>query len=386
VILDRTPPWMTEERQALHETAYRFARREADTGLDRWRRQQHIDRDFFLKAGELGLLACAVPTEYGGGGGTHLDDFVVLDAFVRAGLAPAPFQMHCVVAPHYYVEYGNDEQRRKWLPGLASGQLLGALAMTEPDTGSDIQAIRARAERDGGGYLITGTKIFITNGAQADLVIVAASTDRGARGKGLSLFVLETKDCPGFEVGRSLEKLGQHESDTAELSFDHVRVPAANRLGEEGDGFAMLMGQLPMERLVVAITSQAAIEAGLDLTVKYVNERHAFGKPLIAQQHIRFEIADCLMRARVSGAFLDSCLAQLERAELDDVTAAMAKCWLSDEEWQILDRCTQLFGGYGYMAEQPIANYFINARIQKVYGGTNEIMREIIGRAATTRA
>jgi acyl-CoA dehydrogenase len=268
---------------------------------------------------------------------------------------------------------------------MAAGRLIGALAMTEPDTGSDVQAIRTRAVRDGDDYLITGSKTFITNGSTAGLVIVAASTDPAARGKGISLFVVETADCPGFSVGRVLKKIGQHDSDTAELSFDQVRVPAANRLGGEGNAFAMLMGQLPQERLLVAVTATAAIEHAVRLATRYVNERTAFGKPLIHQQHIRFELAECLTHARVARTFLDNCIARFLEDDLDEITVSMAKWWFSDLECQVVDRCLQMFGGYGYMAEYPIAHLYTGARVQKIYGGTNEIIKEIIGRTLINR-
>ncbi|WP_344417690.1 acyl-CoA dehydrogenase family protein [Pseudonocardia ailaonensis] len=372
---------MTEERRSLHALAARFAAREGAPAVDRWREQQHLDRSFWTAAAEHGLLCCGVPEEDGGGGGSVLDDFVVLDAFVRSGLSPAPMQVHNVVVPHYIVRYGSVEQRRRWLPEMAAGRMIGALAMTEPDSGSDVQALRTRAVRDGDDYLLTGTKTFITNGATADLVLLAATTDPTARGRGISLFVVETADCPGFRVGRVLHKMGQHESDTAELFLDSVRVPARHRLGEEGAGFAMLMGQLPQERLLVAVTATAAIERAVELTTRYVNERCAFGKPLIAQQHVRFEIADCTTHARVARAFLDDCVGRLDAGELDDVTVSMAKMWFSDLEGMVVDRCLQLFGGYGYMDEYPISRMYTSARAQRIYGGTNEIMKEIVGRS-----
>ncbi|GAA4395351.1 acyl-CoA dehydrogenase family protein [Tsukamurella soli] len=373
------------ELAALHDLASRFAAAAGTPNVDQWRRQQHVDRAFWLEAGELGLLCCGVPAADGGGGGTVAHDFAVLDALVRAGLSPAPVQVHSVVVAHYLVRYGTDEQRARWLPEMAAGRMIGALAMTEPDTGSDVQSLSTKAVRDGDDYLITGSKTFITNGACADLVIVAASTDPTKRGKGLSLFVIETADRPGFSVGRTLHKMGQHDSDTAELHFDRVRVPASNRLGDEGRGFAMLMGQLPVERLLVGVTATAAIEHAVQITTRYVNERKAFGKPLIQQQHIRFELAECATHARVARAFLDDCVARLLAGDLDDTTVSMAKWWFSDLEGQVVDRCLQLFGGYGYMDEYPISRMYTAARAQRIYGGTNEIMKEIIGRTLVDR-
>jgi acyl-CoA dehydrogenase len=379
------PSWMSEEYAALHELATRFAQSEGVPALPRWRAQQHVDAEFWQAAGKIGLLCCGVPAEYGGGGGTVVHDFVVLDALVRAGLTPAPMQVHNVVVSHYIVRYGTPEQRARWLPEMAAGRLVGALAMSEPDTGSDVQSIRTRAVREGDEYVLTGSKTFITNGSIAGLVIVAATTDPTRRGKGLSLFVVETADTPGFHVARVLDKIGQHDSDTAELVFDQVRVPAAHRLGAEGDGFAMLMGQLPQERLLVGVTATAAIEHAVALTTRYVNERTAFGKPLIAQQHVRFELAECATHARVARAFLDDCITRLLADDLDDVTVSMAKWWFSELEGRVVDKCLQLFGGYGYMDEYPIARLYTAARAQRIYGGTNEIMKEIIGRTLVER-
>ncbi|MFC4945866.1 acyl-CoA dehydrogenase family protein [Pseudonocardia sp. GCM10023141] len=378
----RAASWMTDERTALADMALKFARAEAEANLEDWRRQQRIDRDFFRKAGKLGLLSCAVPAEYGGGGGSSLDDFTVLRAFVRAGISPAPFQIQSNVVPHYIVHYGSEDQRQRWLPGLASGELIGSLGMTEAGAGSDVAAIGTRARREGDEYVISGSKIFITNGAQADLVVLAVSTDPRVGRKGLSLIVVDTRDCAGFSVGRTLHKLGHHESDTVELVFDEARVPAANLLGEEGDGFVMLMRRLPLERMSLAVSALAAIERSVELAIEHINDRESFGRPLIEHQHVRFEIAECVTRARVAGAFLDSCVEQLDRDELDNATAAMAKLWLSEEENAITDKCLQLFGGYGYITEYPIANYYSAARVQRIYGGTNEMMKEIIGRAA----
>ncbi len=373
-------PWTDAEYAELHATAARFARSMAPS-VERWRAQHRIDPEFWRAAGELGLLCCGVPAADGGGGGTVVHDFVVLDAFVRSGITPASVQVHSVVVPHYLVRYGTAEQRARWLPEMAAGRLVGALAMTEPDAGSDVQALRTRAVRDGDDYVLDGTKTFITNGSTAGLVIVAASTDPAKRGKGISLFVAETADLPGFRVGRALHKMGQHDSDTVELVFDNVRIPASHRLGAEGDGFSMLMGQLPRERLLVAATATAAMEHAVDLTRRHVNQRIAFGKPLIAQQHVRFELAECATHARVARAFLDDCITRLLADNLDDITVTMAKWWFSELEGQVVDRCLQLFGGYGYMDEYPISRLYTAARVQRIYGGANEIMKEIIGRS-----
>lgn len=374
------PPWMSKDLAALEELADDFFAKEALPRQAQWISEKRIGRDFWEAAGALGLLGCSVPAEFGGGGATVLHDFVVLAAMTRAGLTASSVQVHSVIMPHYLVQYGSLEQKKRWLPRLCAGRAIGALAMTEPDTGTDLQSIRTRAVREGDDYVISGAKTFITNGSTADLVIVAATTDPSKRAQGITLFVVETAACPGFRVGRALHKIGQHESDTAELFFDGVRVPAANRLGAEGQGWGMLMGQLPVERLIVGVNSVAAMETAVRLATEYANERRVFGRPLIDKQHVRFELAECATLTHVARTFLDSCIARLLDGTLDATVPPMAKWWLSEVECQVVDRCLQIFGGYGYMQEYPIARLYTNARVQKIYGGTNEIMKEIIGR------
>jgi acyl-CoA dehydrogenase len=373
-------PWMSDELAALEELTADFIAKEALPRHAQWVLDKRIGRDFWEAAGEIGLLGCSVPTEFGGGGATVLHDFVVLAAMTRAGLTASSLQVHSVIMPHYLVRYGSPEQKKRWLPDLCAGRAIGALAMTEPDVGTDLQALRTRAVRDGDDYVISGSKTFITNGTTADLVIVAATTDPSKKAHGITLFAVETANSPGFRVGCALHKIGQHESDTAELFFDGVRVPAANRLGAEGQGWGMLMGQLPLERLIVGVNSVAAMETAVDLATEYANERRAFGRPLIDKQHVRFELAECATLAHVARTFLDSCIVRLLDGTLDSTVAPMAKWWLSEVECQVVDRCLQIFGGYGYMQEYPIARLYVNARVQKIYGGTNEIMKEVIGR------
>lgn len=375
----RVQSWMTDEYAELHDMAVEFADTEVTPCVDRWREQHYMDREFWLEAGKQGLLCRSVPAEYGGGDGSIVHDLVVLDAFVRAGLAPPSVQAHNVAA-NYVARYGTFEQRARWLSRMASGRLIGALAITEPDAGSDIQSLLTGAVRDGDEYVLDGRKTFITNGSCADLVIVAVSTDPTLRGKGISLFVVETASCSGFTVDRKLKKIGQHDSDTAELKFEQAQVHASGRLGDEGDGFAILKNELPQERLLVAGTATAAIEHAVELTTRYVNQRIAFGAPLIHQQHVRFELAECASHAHVARVFLNNCVHRFLDDDLDDVTVSMAKWWFSDLEGQVIDRCLQLFGGYGYMDEYPIAHLYTAARAQRIYGGANAIMKEMIGR------
>jgi acyl-CoA dehydrogenase len=302
---------------------------------------------------------------------------------MRSGDSSLGLAVHSGIVTGYLVAYGTEEQKQRWLPGLCDGSLVGAIAMTEPDGGSDLQAMRTRALRDGDDYLISGAKTFISNGGLADLVILAAKTDPAQRAAGVSLLVCEVgEQTPGFRRGRLLSKIGLKGNDTAELFFDEFRVPAASLLGgAEGLGFAQLMGQLPQERLVIGIGAVAAMERAVALTVAYVNERTAFGKPLIGHQNTRMVLAECATRARVGRVFLDDCIARHVRGELDVATAAMAKYWLTEGQCEVVDRCLQLFGGYGYTTEYPIAQMYADARAQKIYGGTNEIMKELIARA-----
>lgn len=374
------PTWFDEDHVTLFETASKFARTRGLPSLDKWRQQKRVATDFFREGGQLGLWCCSLGTETGGGGGTIAHDLTVIDAIARAGISPAPFQVHSVIVPAYLRDYGSPELQQRLLPAMARGERIGALAMTEPDTGSDVQAIRTTARREGDHYILNGAKTFITNGSIADIVVVAATTDPGARDQGLSLFVLETHDLEGFNVARVLDKMGHHESDTAELSLVDVRVPASNLLGLEGRGFEMLKQQLPTERLIVAVTATAAIEDMVRETTEYANERRAFGRRLIDHQNVRFQLAECATAAFVARTTLDACVTRLLAGDLDDVAAAMAKWWFSETEQQVADRCVQIHGGYGYMAEYSISHRYTAARAQRIYGGANEIMQEIVGR------
>ena len=376
-------PWREPEHDELADLVRAFFAKEVLPHAARVLAQGHPDRDHYRRAGELGLLGLSVPAEYGGGGGGFTHEAVVLDEQARSGDSSLGIAVHSGIVTGYLVAYGTEEQKQRWLPGLCDGSLVGAIAMTEPDGGSDLQAMRTRAVRDGDDYLVSGAKTFISNGGLADLVILAAKTDPTQRAAGVSLLVCEVgEDRPGFRRGRLLSKIGLKGNDTAELFFDDFRVPAADLLGgAEGLGFAQLMGQLPQERLVIGVGAVAAMERAVALTVAYAKERTAFGKPLIGHQNTRMVLAECATRARASRVFLDDCIARHVRGELDLATAAMAKYWLTDGQCEVVDRCLQLFGGYGYTTEYPIAQMYADARAQKIYGGTNEIMKELIARA-----
>jgi acyl-CoA dehydrogenase len=378
-------PWREPEHDELADLVRAFFAKEVLPHTARVLAQGHPDRDHYRRAGDLGLLGLSVPVEYGGGGGAFTHEAVLLDEQTRAGDSSLGLAVHSGIITGYLVAYGTEEQKQRWLPGLCAGTLIGAIAMTEPDGGSDLQAMRTRALRDGDDYVVDGAKTFISNGGLADLVILAAKTDPTERAAGVSLLICEVGgdgDRPGFRRGRLLSKIGLKGNDTAELFFDDFRVPAANLLGgAEGVGFAQLMGQLPQERLVIGIGAVAAMERAIELTVAYVKERTAFGKPLIGHQNTRMVLAECVTRTRASRVFLDDCIAKHVRGELDVATAAMAKYWLTEGQCEVVDRCLQLFGGYGYTMEYPIAQMYADARAQKIYGGTNEIMKELIARA-----
>ncbi|AXX32986.1 acyl-CoA dehydrogenase family protein [Actinosynnema pretiosum subsp. pretiosum] len=372
---------MTEDLDQLRSLARTFFAKEAVPHQERWAERKQVDREFWTKAGELGLLCLSVPEEYGGGGGTFAHEAVLLEEQARSGDSAWGGSVHNGIVAHYLLAYGSEEQKHEWLPKLASGEHVGAIAMSEPGAGSDLQGITTRARRDGDGYVLSGSKTFISNGAQADLVIVAAKTDPEKGAAGISLLVVEAARAEGFRRGRVLDKLGLKGQDTSELFFDDVRLPASALLGGEGQGFVQLMRQLPQERLVIAVSSVAGIEAALELTLDYVKQRSAFGRELIKFQNTRFTLAECATEARVARAFVDECVGLHLRGELDVPTAAMAKWWSTERLCRVVDECVQLFGGYGYMTEYPIARAWADARVQKIYGGTNEIMKEIIARS-----
>jgi acyl-CoA dehydrogenase len=372
---------MTDELVLLRETTRAFLRREGVPHYERWAEQHHVDREFWTKAGEIGLLCASIPEEYGGGGGTFAHDAVILEEQARTFDHGWGNGVHSAIVAHYILNYGNEEQKQRWLPKMATGEYIGAIAMTEPGTGSDLQAVKTRAQRDRDEYRISGTKTFISNGILCDLLIIVARTG-GDGGRGLSLIVAETHGDPaGFTRGRVLEKIGQHAQDTVELFFDDLCIPVDNLLGDaEGEGFIQLMSQLPRERLSIGVDAVASMESALAETIAYANERTAFGRELLGFQNTRFTLAECKTKATVARIFLDECIERHLREELDNTTAAMAKWWLTQVECEVIDACLQLHGGYGYMKEYPISRAFVDSRVMKIYGGSNEIMKEIIGR------
>ena len=381
-------PWMDADLEQLRDTARRFYERECVPHEKRWAEQRHADREIWLKAGAAGLLCAGVPAQYGGGGGDFRHEAVICEEQSAAMVNAFSNNVHSGIVAHYLLAYGNEAQKQRWLPRMARGELVAAIALSEPGVGSDLQRISTRARRDssgdssGDGYRLSGTKTFITNGLHANLICVAAKTDPQAGAKGVSLLMLETDGASGFARGRPLDKLGQKSQDTAELFFDEVPVPAGHLLGEaEGLGFGQLMQQLPQERLIIAVAAVATMHRAIDETTRYVRQRQVFGQPLLSLQNTRFKLAECCTQATVARSFVDDCIGRLLRGELDASTAAMAKWWVTDTNCRIVDECLQLFGGHGYMAESPIARLYADVRVGKIYGGTNEVMKEIIARA-----
>ncbi|MCD2188101.1 acyl-CoA dehydrogenase family protein [Actinomycetospora soli] len=371
---------MNTDLDDFRAMARTFCEKELAPHQERWAEQKQVDRDLWNRAGEVGLLCLSIPEEYGGGGGTFAHEAVLLEEQTAAGDSCWGVALHNAIVAHYVLAYGTEQQKHAWLPRLASGEWVGAIAMTEPGTGSDLQNIATRARREGAEYVVSGSKTFITNGAQADFVLVAAKTDAEAGAQGVSLVAVETAR-EGFSRGRVLEKVGMKGQDTAELNFSEVRVPATNLLGEvEGQGFVQLMQQLPQERLLIGITSVAVMEKALEETLAYTKERTAFGRPVFNFQNTRFTLAEAATEARVCRVFLDDCIAKHLEGALDVQTVAMLKWWTSDRAMRVVDQCVQMHGGYGYMAEYPIARMWTDQRVQRIYGGTNEIMKEIISR------
>lgn len=382
-----TTPWMTPDLELFRDSVRRFFEKEVTPHEDKWREQHYPDREIWRKAGEVGILCASIPEEYGGGGGNFLHEAVICSEQQHALSNSFSLNVHSGILAHYILRYGTEEQKHRWLPRMASGEMVGAIAMTEPGAGSDLQGIKSTAVLDGGEYVINGSKTFITNGYHADLICVAVKTDPQAKGKGVSLIMLETEGLKGFRRGRFLDKIGQRGQDTVELFFDDVRVPAANLLGqEENRGFAQLMEQLPQERLLIAIGAVAVMQRAVEETVRYVKERKAFGQTLMDFQNTRFKLAECKTQATIAQTFVDQCVLRVMDGTLDVQTAAMAKWWTTQTNCQIIDECLQLHGGYGYMLEYPIARMYADARVGRIYGGANEIMKEVIARAIDREA
>lgn len=377
----QTSPWITDDLVIFQDSIRRFIANELTPHEERWAKQQHVDRETWLKAGEFGMLLPSIPEEYGGGGGTFAHDAIVTLEQSRAISTSLGTNVHSGIVAHYLLRYASEEQKLNWLPKMARGEMVAAIAMSEPGAGSDLKSIKCRAVRDGDSYVINGSKTFITNGYHADLILVVTKTDPEKGAKGVSIIVVETKDLKGFRRGRILEKIGQKGQDTTELFFDDVRVPCANLLGtEEGKGFIQLMQQLPQERMIIALGAISTMERAVEETSEYVRQRKVFGQSLLDLQNTRFKLAECKTIATVARSFVDDCMAKVLKGELDPETAAMAKWWCTQQNCNVSDECLQLHGGYGYMTEYPIARLYVNARVGKIFGGSNEIMKELVAR------
>ena len=373
--------WRTPDIEEYRAQVRRFVQAEVAPHQQRWAKQQHVDRELWNKAGALGMLASDVPSEYGGSDGNVAHQTVMIEELTAVGDSSFSISVHAIVQ-QYILKQGTEEQKRRYLPKLASGEMVGAIAMTEPGGGSDLQGVRTRAERQGDHWVLNGAKTFISNGFLADLVVVVARTGTEPGARGISLLLVETKDRPGYRVGRVLEKLGQKGQDTCELFFEDVHVPADAVLGgETGRGFYQLMTELPYERTLIAISAVAPVERAVQITADYARERMVFGKPLLEMQNTRFVLADAKTKALVARTFLDRCIEALAEGRMDSTTASMAKLWTTDLQCEVIDDCLQLFGGYGYMLEYPIAQMYADARVQRIYGGANEIMKELIARS-----
>jgi acyl-CoA dehydrogenase len=374
-------PWMDADLAMFRDSVSRFVDTEMVPHDEHWRKQGRVGHEIWRKTGAMGFLCTDIPVEYGGAGGDFRHEAVIYEELSRRGLSGFASAVHSICA-HYILNHGTEAQKQKFIPMLASGNAVGAIAMTEPGAGSDLQGIRTRAVRDGEDYVVNGSKIFITNGALCELLALVVRTDPAAGAKGLSILLVETRDLKGYRVGRVLDKMGMKAQDTAELFFEDMRVPAANLLGgAEGRGFFQLMGDLPYERAIVALCGVAAMEGAVAATLGYVRERKAFGKQIAEFQNTKFKLAECATITRIARTFVDRCVQDVVDGRLDTATASMAKYWVSDMQQQVIDDCVQLHGGYGYMNEYLVTRMFADARVQRIYGGTNEIMKEVIARS-----
>ncbi len=373
--------WVTEEHKLFTESVQKFYNDEMKPNIEDWVENGVVSKSFWEKAGHAGIMSGSVLEEHGGVGGDMGFDSITVYEQAKTGDSSWGYGIQSIVI-HYLNEYGTDEQKNEWLPKLIEGKSIASLAMTEPGAGSDLQAIKTIARKDGNQYTLNGSKIFITNGGSADLIIVAAKTDQSAGAKGISLILLDTNNVEGFSRGKPLKKLGLKGNDTAELFFDNVKVPLTNLIGkEEGQGFYQMMNQLPWERLLIGITALGAIDFALQETIKYVQERKAFNRRIMDLQNTRFKLAEAKTKAEVLRSFINDCIARLIKGKLDAATASMAKYWGSQIQNEIMDECLQLHGGYGYILDYPISRMYADARVQKIYGGSNEIMKELIARS-----
>lgn len=382
-VLDLPPPsWMNDELAMLADMGRKFFEAELISDYERFEKQEMVDREVWEKAGAAGLLCASMPEQYGGAGGSYAHEAIITEALGHVGGDGFGLCLHNAIVAPYIAHYGSEEQKQRWLAKMASGELIGAIAMTEPGAGSDLQGVKTTAVKDGNHYVINGSKTFITNGQHANLIIVVTKTDPSAGAKGTSLMIVETDEVEGFERGRNLDKIGLKANDTSELFFNNVRIPTSNMLGhEEGQGFVQLMQQLPQERLLIANQAMAMIERALAVTIDYVKERKAFGKVVIEFQNTQFKLAELKSEATMMKAFLNNCVQQHLDGALTTTTASMAKYLATDLQCKIVDECLQLHGGYGYMNEYPIARMYRDARVQRIYGGTNEIMKLLIARS-----
>ena len=379
--IDFSPTWANEELNAWRETVVRFVEEEVAPADAKAREQGHLDPSFWRRAGELGMLCTDIPESYGGAGGDFRHEAVIHEELARRALLSLNTGVHSIAA-HYFLNHGTPQQQQAFLPRMVTGELVGALAMTEPGAGSDVQAIRTRALRDGDGWVLNGSKTFISNGLLSGVILVLAKTDPNAGAKGISIFIVETAKAPGFRVGKLIDKIGLKGQDTTELFFDDMRLPADALLGGiEGRGFAQAMGDLPYERAIIGVSSVAGMEGALAATLAYVRERQVFGQRLADLQNTKFKLAEIATQVKVARVFIDDCISRLATGTLDTATASMAKIWCSEAQARVVDECLQLFGGYGYTTEYMISRMYTDARIQRIYGGTNEIMKEVISRA-----
>ncbi len=379
------PPMMPRtlfnaDHEQFRQTARRFFETEIAPFHEKWAEQQHLDRNLWNRAGELGLLCCTMPEEYGGSGVDRLYSMILMEEQARVGDSASGFSLHSDIVANYINNFGNEEQKQAWLPKMATGEVIGAIAMTEPGTGSDLQAIRTTAIEDGDDYIVNGSKIFITNGYMCDMVVVAVKTGSSENAaQNVSLLIMEASRA-GFSKGKPLKKVGLHGQDTCELFFNDVRIPKSNLLGMDGMGFIMLMKELAWERMMIGIICIAGAEGALATTVEYVKQRKAFGKPISAFQNTRFKLAEMRSEVQIARVFVDQCMALVLKQELSVEAACAAKYWVSDLASKVVDECLQLHGGYGYMLEYPIARAYLDIRPNRIYGGTNEIMKELISR------
>ncbi len=369
-----------EEHEMFRDSLRRFLAREVVPFHDQWEEQGYVDREVWLKAGENGFLCPTMPEAYGGAGVDRLYSVVLMEEIARVNASGLGFSLHNEIVAPYVLHYGSEEQKQRLLPRMASGEAIGAIAMSEPAAGSDLQGIKTTAQAQDDSYVINGSKTFITNGWHADVVVTVAKTDPAKGAKGTSLLLVE-RGMDGFTRGKRLKKVGMKAQDTSELFFDNVKVPAANLLGEINQGFIYLMQELPWERLQIAISGIALTQAAIDWTSTYVKEREVFGTTVASYQTTRFKLAELQTQAQVAQVFVDRCIELLMNDQLDTATASMAKYWVSDLQCQVVDECVQLHGGYGYMWEYPIGRAWADSRVQRIYGGTNEIMKEVIARS-----